>query len=126
MKLYPLLPNFQFHALYLIFESSLYFQLQGDHSLTEVQIKISQLIYRYLSTKSDFKYTKSGKVSEDSKVNTSGPSDTSSSIMNMSQDVDDLNPDEKTRLLISLVDDLHDCVDIMQYRSLLVQAGLDI
>ena len=61
-----------------------------------------------------------------SKVTTSGPSDTSCSIMNMSQDVDDLNPDEKTRLLISLVDDLHDCVDIMQYRSLLVQAGLDI
>jgi len=101
-------------------------KIQGDQSLTEVQIKISQLIYRYLSTKSDFKYTKSGKVSEDSKVNTSGPSDTSSSIMNLSEDVDDLNPDEKTRLLISLVDDLHDCVDIMQCRSLLVQAGLDI
>ena len=59
-------------------------------------------------------------------MTTSGPSDTSSSIMNMSEDVDDLNPDEKTRLLISLVDDLHDCVDIMQCRSLLVQAGLDI
>ena len=91
-----------------------------------MQHPLSQLIYSYLSTKSHFKYTKSGKLYEDRKVNTSGPSDTSSSIMNMSQDVDDLNPDEKTRLLISLVDDLHDCVDIMQYRRLLVQAGLDI
>ena len=43
-------------------------------------------------------------------------------MMNMSEDVDELNPDEKTRLLISLVDDIHDCVDIMQNRSLLVQA----
>jgi hypothetical protein len=46
--------------------------------------------------------------------------------MKMSEDVDDLNPDEKTRLLISLVDDIHDCVDIMQNRSLLVQTGVDM
>ena len=93
----------------------------------EVQSKLSQLIYRYLSTKSDSKYTKCGNTSVDSKVTTSGPdaSDTSSSIMNLSQDVDDLNPDERTRLLVSLVDDLHDCVDIIHHRSLIVQTGLD-
>ena len=47
---------------------------------------------------------------------------TSSSMMGMGgEDVDDLTPDEKTNLLLSLVGDLHDCVDIMQNRSLLVQ-----
>jgi len=103
-------------------------KIQADPGLAEVQIKLSQLIYRYLSTKSDFNYTKSGYSSEDSegKRSSSRPVDASSSIMHMSEDVDDLNPDEKTRLLISLVDDLHDCVDIMQNRSLLVQAGVDV
>ena len=42
------------------------------------------------------------------------------SIMKMSEDVDDLNPAEKTSLLIRLVDDLHDCVGIIQKRSVLV------
>ena len=100
---------------------------QADPGLAEVQIKLSQLIYRYLSTKSDFNYTKSGYSSEDSegKRSSSRPVDASSSIMHMSEDVDDLNPDEKTRLLISLVDDLHDCVDIIHHRSLIVQAKLD-
>ena len=48
-------------------------------------------------------------------------SESYSSSMTMSEDVDDLNPDEKTRLLISLVEDLHDCVDIMQNRCLLAK-----
>ena len=50
-------------------------------------------------------------------------SESYSSSMTMSEDVDDLNPDEKTRLLISLVEDLHDCVDIMQNRCLLAKTG---
>ena len=51
-------------------------------------------------------------------------SSVSSSMMGMGgEDVDDLTPDEKTNLLLSLVDELHDCVDIIQNRSLLVQAG---
>jgi hypothetical protein len=41
--------------------------------------------------------------------------------MKKSEDLDDLNPAEKSSLLISLVNDLHDCGDIMQNRSLLVQ-----
>jgi len=103
-------------------------KIQLNPALAEVQIKLSQLIYRYLSTKSDFNYTKSGYLSEDNEGtrNTSRPDETSSSIMSMSEDIDDINPDEKTRLLISLVDDLHDCVDIMQNRSLLVQADVDV
>ena len=40
--------------------------------------------------------------------------------MKKSEDLDDLNPAEKTSLLMSLVNDLHDCGDIMQNRSLLV------
>ena len=100
---------------------------QADEVRAEVQSKLSQLIYRYLSTKSDLNYTKSGSLSKDSieSRSTSGSDETSSSIMKLSEDVDDLNPDEKTRLLISLVDDLHECVDIMQNRSLMVQPGMD-
>lgn len=78
---------------------------------------MSQLIYRYLSTKSDFTFTKTANSSVDN-----ASSVETSSMMHVSEDVDDLDADEKTRLLISLVDDIHDCVDIMQNRSLLVQA----
>lgn len=103
-------------------------KIQADPALAEVQIKLSQLIYRYLSTKSDFNYTKSGYLTEERGGTgpTSRPRETSSSIMNLSEDIEDIDPDEKTRLLISLVDDLHDCVDIMQHRSLLVQAEVDV
>ena len=87
---------------------------QSDPGLAEIKIKTSQLLYRYLSTKSDFTYTKSGYSSEDSESSV----ETSSNMMTMSEDVDDLNPGEKSRLLISLVDDIHDCVEIMQNRSL--------
>ena len=45
--------------------------------------------------------------------------------MTLSQNVEYFNPDERTRLLISLVDDLHDCVDIIHNRSLIEQTGLD-
>ena len=41
--------------------------------------------------------------------------------MKKSEDLGDLNPAEKTSLLMNLVNDLHDCGDIMQSRSLLVQ-----
>ena len=102
-----------------------FFILQSDPGLAEVQAKLSQLIYRYLSTKSDFTGTKSGYSSEDSDGARSTSSvSTSSSMMGMGgENMDDLTPDEKTNLLLSLVDDLHDCVDIIQNRSLLVQAG---
>ena len=92
------------------------FMFQADPALAKVQIKLGQLIYRYLSTKTDLNYTKSERI-----TNALRSDKDSSSIMKMSEDVDDLNPDEKTRLLFSLVDDLHDCVDILQHRSLVVQ-----
>ena len=38
--------------------------------------------------------------------------------MNLSADMVDLSPAEKTHLLIGLIDDVHDCADIMQNRSL--------
>merc|ERR1712154_140464 len=96
-----------------------------DQGLVEIQGKLCQLIYRYLSAQTDFTYTKSGYSSEDSDSARNSPSTstTNSSIMNLSEDVDDLSAGEKTSLLINLVDDLHDCVDIMQRRSLLLQTG---
>ena len=99
---------------------------QADPALAEVQSKLRQLIYRYLSSKRDLNYTKCEYLSEDTegKRITARSDETSSSIMKISEYVDDLSPDEKTRLLISLVDDLHDCVDIMHHRSLLVQTTL--
>jgi len=84
-------------------------------ALAEVQIKLSQLIYRYLSTRTAY-----------SPERPDSPRPENSSIMRLSEGVEDLNPDQKTRLLISLVDDLHDCVDIMHNRSLLVQADVDV
>ena len=90
-----------------------------------VQNSLCQFIYRYLAAKDNthLKYTK---TKTDSCSSTEPGTSSSSSIMEMSEDVDDLNPDQKTKLLISLVDDLHDCVDIMQNRSLLVQTGVDM
>jgi len=98
-------------------------KIQTDRGLADVQVKLSHLIYRYLSTKGDkVCNNKSGYSSEDSDGARSTSSVCSgSSIMNLSDEVDDLNPDEKTRLLLTLVDDLHDCVNIMQNRSLLLQ-----
>jgi len=98
-------------------------KIQADRGLADVQVKLSHLIYRYLSTKSDpVCNNKSGYSSEDSDGTRSTSSvGSGSSIMNLTDEVEDLNPDEKTRLLLTLVDDLHDCVDIMQNRSLLLQ-----
>ena len=42
------------------------------------------------------------------------------SVMHLSDEFTNLNPDEKTRLLIGLLDDIHDCANIMQHRSLAV------
>jgi hypothetical protein len=42
----------------------------------------------------------------------------SASVMHLSDEFTNLNPDEKTRLLIGLLDKIHDCADIMQHRSL--------
>ena len=93
---------------------------QPDPTLVSVQSSLCQFIYRYLAAKdnTDLKYTKT--VKTDTSLSEPGTS-FSSSIMKKSEDMDDLDPAAKTSLLISLVEDVHDCVDIMQNRSLLVQ-----
>ena len=93
---------------------------QPDPTLLAVQSSLCQFIYRYLAAKdnTDLKYTKT--VKTDTSLSEPGTL-CSSSIMKKSEDMDDLDPAAKTSLLISLVEDVHDCVDIMQNRSLLVQ-----
>ena len=105
---------------------------QTDPTLAEVQIKLTQLIYRYLSTKSDLTYSKSRFSSDSDEAEETSPRSSptveNSSVMNLSEFGLEhrLSPDEKTRLLINLVDDVHDCVDIMMNRSLLVQTDNSI
>ena len=78
-------------------------------------MKLCQLIYRYIA-KDDHDDDDNEEVTK----KLSEPEESSASLMHLS-DTDqftNLNPDEKTRLLISLIDDIHDCADIMQCRSL--------
>jgi len=82
--------------------------VQNDPHLLNVQSTLSQLIYRYLSTKSQSPCT--------------GEEFTNTSDNNL-KDINDhsqnmLDADTKTRLLISLIEDVHDCVDIVHNRSL--------
>jgi len=100
-------------------------KIQTDPALCGIQVKLSQLMYRYLSTKSYFTDREFGDITEDTeeKVDTNVSYDTEDTEekvdTNVSYDTEDIDPDTKTRLLISLVDDIHDCVDIMQNRSIL-------
>ena len=71
------------------------------------------MIYRYLAKESS-----SGLGNTPETENKSENSESSESVMHLSEDFIDLNADEKTRLLIGLLDDIHDCADIMQHRSL--------
>ena len=52
------------------------------------------------------------------KTETEASPESSASVMHLSDEFTNLNPDEKTRLLIGLLDDIHDCADIMQHRIL--------
>ena len=54
------------------------------------------------------------------KTETKTSAESSASVMHLSDEFTNLNPDEKTRLLIGLLDDIHDCANIMQHRSLAV------
>ena len=74
------------------------------------------MIYRYLANKA------SSTVNTDdiTKTETEASAESSVSVMHLSDEFTNLNPDEKTRLLIGLLDDIHDCADIMQHRSLAV------
>ena len=75
---------------------------KSDELLESVQSSLCRFIYRYLAAKdnTDLKYTKT------IKTNTSSPEPGTSfcsSIMKKSEGLDDLNPAEKTSLLMSLV-----------------------
>jgi len=73
---------------------------------------VAQLLYRYLSTSSNIHYSK---TQGDSGHPGAGEQ---SSIMKMSEGLEDLSAADKTVLLMKLVEDIHDCVDIMNNRSL--------
>ena len=72
------------------------------------------MIYRYLAKESSS--TMNG--DDMTKTDTKTSPESSASVMHLSDEFTNLNPDEKTRLLIGLLDDIHDCADIMQHRSL--------
>ena len=112
-----------YHMLIMMTPSQKYSQKPFlDDKLVEVQRSLGQFIYRYLAAKdnTDLKYTK---TQTDTSSLPAAEKSSSSSIMEMTEDAEDLSADEKTRLLIRLVDDLHDCVDIMQHRSLVGQGN---
>lgn len=77
-----------------------------DPVLNKIQMDLQRLIYRYL-TQSETQPRPEEK-SPELKI----------SLMNLSQDLPQLSADEKTRKLISLVEDIHDCAEIMQNRTL--------
>ena len=82
----------------------------------KIQVNLCQMIYRYLANKA------SSTVNTDdiTKTETKTSAESSASVMHLSDEFTNLNPDEKTRLLIGLLDDIHDCANIMQHRSLAV------
>ena len=81
--------------------------LQFDPVLNKVQVDLQRLIYRYL-TQSETDQSRAGQ----------SPVELDISLMDLSQDLPELSADEKTRKLISLVEDIHDCAEIMQNRTL--------
>ena len=71
------------------------------------------MIYRYLAKESSSGLGNTADTEKKVEYQES-----SESVMHLSEDFIYLNADEKTRLLIGLLDDIHDCADIMQHRSL--------
>jgi len=95
--------------------------IQEDPFLQKIQVRLCQQIYRYLEYGGGPKYTKPVTPPASPLRPPFSPSSsygTSSSVMGMAANLGELNADQKTRLLIGLIDDLHDCADIMQNRSL--------
>ena len=72
------------------------------------------MIYRYLAKESSSTLN----ADDMTKTEMQTSPESSASVMHLSDEFTNLNPDEKTRLLIGLLDDIHDCADIMQHRSL--------
>ena len=72
------------------------------------------MIFRYLAKESSSTLNADDMTKTEMKTSP----ESSASVMHLSDEFTNLNPDEKTRLLIGLLDDIHDCADIMQHRSL--------
>jgi len=85
--------------------------VQSDPVLVKIQVKLCQLIYRYLTN-----------ASAEAPPSPGPGEDAGSSIMQLASHEESagLSPDQKTRLLISLLDTLHDCAEIMLFRSVCV------
>ena len=93
--------------------------VQQDETLLKVKNGVVQHLHRYLSTNPNINYRKTtdyhvfgghGNVTHEER----------SDIMRMtsSEGLDELNAADKTELLLKLVEDIHECVDIMKNRSL--------
>lgn len=81
-----------------------------------IQVNLCQMIYRYLSRQDS---SDAEAVNEKTGIEDKSEKEESvGSVMHLAQDCSTLSADEKTRLLIGLLDDIHDCADIMQHRSL--------
>lgn len=96
-------------------------KIQHNKALLSVQREVANLMYRYLCTSTTMHYSKTGHQADNTLMK-----EESSSIMKLSEGIEDLCPADKTELLLGLIPDLHDCVDIMHNRRILVQLDPDI
>ena len=75
-------------------------------------MNLCQMIYRYLDKQESDDTEAANKKTETEYEESVGK------VMHLAQDCSSLSADEKTRLLIGLLDDIHDCADILYQRSL--------
>jgi len=84
--------------------------VQMDSTLQNMQVHVSRLIYRYLNNvKSN--NTETPQVDDQQLVQ-------ESVVMKLTADMPDLEPADKTTLLIHMIDAVHDCAKVMRQRSL--------
>ena len=69
----------------------------------KIQVNLCQMIYRYLTKES----SSTMNADDIAKPETKTSPESSASVMHLSDEFTNLNPDEKTRLLIGLLDDIH-------------------
>jgi len=86
--------------------------VQMDSTLQNMQVHVSRLIYRYLNN------VKSNTVNNETDVSVGDQLVEESVVMKLTADMPDLEPADKTRLLIHMIDAVHDCAKIMRQRSL--------
>jgi len=106
-----------YHMLVMMTPSSCSsYETKTNPELLGIQVNLCQMIYRYLSRQEN---SDAEAVNEKTGIEDKSEKEESvGSVMHLAQDCSTLSADEKTRLLIGLLDDIHDCADIMQHRSL--------